>query len=85
MRLPRTSEIAALARAYLRIGDRIQASREYQRILQIAPDHVEAGQGLARLSGEGPKSYSPPWAGSAPPRRSEIATVIVFLASDEAS
>lgn len=39
----------ALARAYLRIGAKTEAFREYERILQVAPDHPEARQGLARL------------------------------------
>jgi len=42
----------ALARAYLRVGDRLEAFREYQRVLLLSPDQPEARRGLARL-GEG--------------------------------
>ena len=38
-----------LARAYVKAGDRHEASQEYVRILQIAPDQPEARRELARL------------------------------------
>ena len=41
----------ALARAYERIGERGDAFREYREILELAPGHPGASQGLARLSG----------------------------------
>ncbi len=41
----------ALARAYLRTGDRSRAIGEYRRVLALAPGHPEARQAVARLSG----------------------------------
>ncbi|MGH7276964.1 MAG: tetratricopeptide repeat protein [Candidatus Rokuibacteriota bacterium] len=41
----------ALARAYERIGERLDALREYREILDLQPDHPGALQGLARLGG----------------------------------
>lgn len=41
----------ALARACQRIGERIEAFREYQRVLRVAPDNGEAQRGLASLRG----------------------------------
>jgi len=38
-----------LARAYVRVGEQSLALREYQRILTIAPEQVEAQQAWARL------------------------------------
>ncbi len=43
----------ALAGAYLRVGERIEAFLQYQEVLEIAPNHPEARQGLARLRGGG--------------------------------
>ena len=40
----------ALARAYLKTGERARALLEYRRILGMAPDHAEARQSVARLS-----------------------------------
>lgn len=40
-----------LARAHLKAGERVEAFREFQRVLLIAPDHPEARHGLARLGG----------------------------------
>jgi tetratricopeptide (TPR) repeat protein len=41
----------ALARAYLKAGDRGRALGEYRRVLVLAPGHAEARQAVARLSG----------------------------------
>jgi tetratricopeptide (TPR) repeat protein len=41
----------ALARAYVRTGNRSEATLEYQRLLQIAPERPEPRQELARLRG----------------------------------
>jgi tetratricopeptide (TPR) repeat protein len=41
----------ALARAYLKTGERARALLEYRRILGMAPDHAEARQSIARLTG----------------------------------
>ncbi|HEV2054412.1 MAG TPA: tetratricopeptide repeat protein, partial [Methylomirabilota bacterium] len=41
----------ALARAYLKAGDRGRALGEYRRVLVLAPGHAEARQSVARLSG----------------------------------
>jgi len=47
---PRNLAVAlALARAYVRVGDSDRASREYERILSVAPGHAEARQALGRL------------------------------------
>ena len=39
----------ALGAAYLRVGEPVEAFREYKRVLTIAPDHPEARQALARM------------------------------------
>jgi Tfp pilus assembly protein PilF len=39
----------ALGHAYLATGDRLGAWREYQRVLQLAPDNLEARRGLGRV------------------------------------
>lgn len=41
----------ALARAYLKMGDRGRALDEYRRVLALAPGHAEARQSVARLGG----------------------------------
>ena len=41
----------ALARAYLALGERVEAFREYQRVWHMAPDQPEALRGLSRLGG----------------------------------
>ena len=41
----------ALARAYLKMGDRGRSLGEYRRVLALAPGHAEARQSVARLSG----------------------------------
>ncbi len=49
---PRNAEVRlALARGYLKVGDRFSALREYRRALDVAPDSVEARDGFARLGG----------------------------------
>ena len=40
-----------LARAAVKAGDRAAAAQEYLRILQIAPDMLEARRELGRLGG----------------------------------
>lgn len=40
----------ALARAYLKMGDRGRTLDEYRRVLALAPNHAEARQSVARLS-----------------------------------
>ena len=40
----------ALARAYLKMGDRGRALDEYRRVLALAPGHAEARESVARLS-----------------------------------
>ena len=42
----------ALARAYLKTGERARALLEYRRVLGMAPDHAEARQSIARLTGK---------------------------------
>jgi cytochrome c-type biogenesis protein CcmH/NrfG len=39
----------ALARAYLKTGDRGRALREYRGVLALAPGHAEAKQSVAKL------------------------------------
>jgi len=39
----------ALAGAYLKVGERTEAFREYQRVLQMEPDQPEARRAIARL------------------------------------
>jgi hypothetical protein len=40
-----------LAQAYLRIGERVGAFREFQLVLKMVPDQPEARRGLSRLGG----------------------------------
>jgi len=48
---PRNLEArVALARAYLKMGERGPALREYRRVLALSPGHAEARQSVARLS-----------------------------------
>jgi cytochrome c-type biogenesis protein CcmH/NrfG len=39
----------ALARAYLKVGDRVHALAEYRRLLALSPGLPEAKQSVARL------------------------------------
>ena len=48
---PRNLEArVALARAYLKMGERGLALREYRHLLALSPGHAEARQSVARLS-----------------------------------
>jgi Tfp pilus assembly protein PilF len=38
----------ALARAYLKVGDRVRALGEYDRVLTLAPGQVEAREFVAK-------------------------------------
>ncbi len=40
---------AALARAYLKVGDRVRALAEYRHVLALAPGLPEAKHSVARL------------------------------------
>jgi tetratricopeptide (TPR) repeat protein/O-antigen ligase len=54
---PQASEAhAALARALIRLGDRIAAFQEYQAVLRIAPDHPDARRGFVAFVASPPVS-----------------------------
>jgi hypothetical protein len=39
----------ALAGAYLKVGERLEAFREYARVLRMEPDQPDARRAMARL------------------------------------